>query len=91
MKGTGIKDAVRGLLTPEVPKSEPVPVKKAPPPPQEKKRTLGDIFVALEAQKVYQPNLPSVPQPQAPPANMQDQGTAPNLGTTGSWNTPEEK
>ena len=52
------------------------------------RRTLGNIYAALEAQRVYS-GAPSVQKPQAPPANLQGQGTAPALGTTGAWGKTE--
>ncbi len=60
-------------------------------PVERKKRTLGDIYVTIEAQKIYNPNLPSVPRPIAPPANQQKQGSAANIGTEGRWGKPEAK
>jgi hypothetical protein len=95
MKANGIKQAVEGLLKPpEPPKPVEVKVPEAPKPPEaigKGKRTLGSIYVALEAQRVYNGAIPSTPTPEAPPANLQGQGTAPNLGTTGAWGKPEAK
>ena len=60
---------------------------KPAPPPAKKKRTLGDIYSALEAQRIWNPGLPSVPKPA--PANQGERGTADALDTSGAWNKPE--
>jgi hypothetical protein len=83
---SGIKQAVTGLLKPE-----PEIVKPPASEPGKPKRTLGDIFVALEAQKVYNPQLPSVQKPEAPPANTFGKGTAPAMDTEGAWGQPKKK
>ena len=71
-----IKSALTNLLKPE-------PVVTAP---KTKKRTLGDIYSALEAQRVYFPDMPPVSKPiAAAPANQQESGTAGSLGTEGAW------
>ena len=75
-----IKDALQGILKPEAPL-----VPRAPAP---FKRTLGDIHIALEAQRIYNPALPSIPK--APtPSKPEALGTAANLGTEGRWGKPE--
>ena len=89
----GVKKEIEQLLkplAPEVPKVEiPKPVEpKVRVPGWKGKRTLGNIWAALEAQRVYT-GAPSVPKPQAPPANLQGQGSAPALGTEGAWGKPE--
>jgi len=64
----------------------------APPKPLRKKRTLGDIYTALEAQRVFNPGLPSIPKPpSAPPANLAGKGTAPNMDNSGPWGGPAPK
>jgi hypothetical protein len=77
-----VKEALQGILKPDA-----APTPKAP---VSTKRTLGDIHVALEAQRVYNPSMPSVPKPPAM-NNPQAQGTAPKLGTEGRWGNPEKK
>lgn len=65
-----------------------------------KKRTLGDIYTALEAQRIYNPGMPSVPRPPAAsmpqqkpptaaPANLAERGTAAALDMSGGWGKPE--
>jgi hypothetical protein len=71
-----IKDDLKKILEP--PKPEKMTGPKAP-----KRRTLGDVYTALEAQRIYNPGMPSIPKPA--PANLMDQGVAPNLGTEGAW------
>ena len=83
-------------MTPEHPiKSElesllkPKPV--APPVAVRRKRTLGDIYTALEAQRVFHPEMPSVPKPpSASPANLSGKGTAAALDSSGAWGGPGE-
>ena len=64
----------------------------APPKPVRKKRTLGNIYTALEAQRVFNPGMPSVPTPPVPlkppsaaPANLGNKGTATALDNSGPW------
>ena len=45
--------------------------------PRDVIRGLGEPQVVAQAQKIYNPDMPSVPK--APPANMQDVGTAPAM------------
>jgi hypothetical protein len=84
-----VKQELEHLLTPPKPPEPP----KAPGPA---KRTLGNVYIALEAQRIYNPAAPSIPKPEAPvapsaaPANEQDRGTAGALGTEGRWGTPEK-
>ncbi len=83
-----MKTEIEKLLKPappEVPKPAPPAAPKAP---EKGKRTLGNIYAALEAQRVYS-GAPSVQKPQAPPANLQGQGTAASLGTSGAWGKAE--
>jgi hypothetical protein len=80
------KKALEGLLAaaPSAPKAPKPP--EPPKAPKPKGRTLGNIYAALEAQKIYNPSMPSVPKPS--PANASAQGLAPNLGTEGAWGKP---
>lgn len=63
----------------------PVPIKVKRP------RSLGDVSVALESQRVYNPGLPSMPSPQPAPANTFQKGTTPAMDNTGAWGKPAEK
>lgn len=53
-------------------------------------RTLGDINLATEAQRLFNPDMPS-PPPKAAPANKQDLGTAAAADITGRWGQPQNK
>lgn len=87
----------KGARPPEAPKpdkkTDPEMSGKPPKPiPVDKPRTLGDITLAMAAQRIYQPNLPPAPpSPKAPNKAMLDQGTAPAMGMEGPWGTPETK
>jgi hypothetical protein len=71
-----MRKELKDLLTP-------APVVQAS---KKKKRTLGDIYSALEAQRVYFPDMPSVSKPiAAAPSAQQESGTAGALGTEGAW------
>lgn len=72
--------------TPSAPAQEGMPKLKTPKP----KRSVGDVYVALEAQKVYNPDMPSVQKPQAPKNPMLDTGTSHNLGLDQGWGNPSE-
>jgi hypothetical protein len=85
-----IKNAIEDMLKgDEAPRPEVKPLAK--PSPARPKRTVGDIYVAMEAQKVYNPQMPSVPKPQAPPANLNERGSSASLDTSGAWGKPKEK
>jgi len=93
----GVKKEIEQLLkplAPAAPKPDAAPAPAVKPPKaethQEKwkgRRTLGNIWAALEAQRVYT-GAPSVSKPQAPPANLQGQGTAPAMDQSGPWSQP---
>lgn len=59
----------------------------APPPPPKPKRSVGDINVIAEGQRVFDPSLPPT-QPKAPSAAMAKQGTAPAMDLTQPWGAP---
>ena len=46
--------------------------------PAKPKRTLGDVALSAEAQRVYDPAQPSVPS-KAPPGKMLETGTGPAM------------
>lgn len=91
----GVKKEIEQLLkplAPAAPKPDAAPAPKLPKAEEhhEKwkgRRTLGNIWAALEAQRVYT-GAPSVSKPQAPPANLQGQGTAPAMDQSGAWGKP---
>jgi hypothetical protein len=76
---SSIKTELEQILKPPAP--EPVV-------PKTTKRTLGNIHVALEAQRIYNPAMPLIPKPTPAPSKPEDQGVAPKLGTDGRWGTP---
>lgn len=88
MNGTGkpptpeMMKAVFGVAPPAPP--PPAPVPPAPPKP---KKTVGDINVIAEGQRVFDPTLPPT-QPKAPNAAMAKQGTAPAMDLTQPWGAP---
>jgi hypothetical protein len=70
----------------------PAPVELTPPPPAPKPakagRTVGDVSVMAEAQRIYNPQIPPQP-PKAPSAAMVKQGTSSAMDTSGAWGKPE--
>lgn len=82
--GTGFSDLLAGLAPKPEPKREPAPKPKAP---AKQRRGLGDIVLIAEAQKTFNPGMPS-PQLKGPSAQMVGQGTAQAAGTTGAWGKP---
>ncbi len=76
-----VKEELEHLLKPQN------PILPAPAIPS--KRTLGGIQMALEAQRIYNPSLPSVPKPTTP-TKPETLGTAANMDTEGRWGHPEK-
>jgi hypothetical protein len=85
---TYLKKGARPATNNQVPES----VKKPPKPiPVETPRTMGDITMAMAAQRIYSPDLPpSPPSPKSPSKTMMDQGTGPAMGMDGPWGKPQE-
>lgn len=73
---SSIKAELEQILRP--PSPEPVA-------PKTTKRTLGNIHVALEAQRIYNPSMPSIPKPQPAPSKPEEQGVAPKMGMDSGW------
>jgi len=65
-----------------------LPKVKLPPKPQ---KGIADITIAIAAQRIYNQALPPAPATKAPTAAMLEQGSAPNLDTSGAWGVPERK
>lgn len=87
-----LKTYLKKGARPEAKKAEKAPELSAKPPkpiPVETPRSLGDLTMAMAAQKIYNPNMP--PAPKSPSKAMVDQGTAGALGLQGPWGTPEQK
>ena len=64
-----------------------------PPEPIKIKRprTIGNVFTAIEAQRAYNPNIPSIPSPQPAPANTFQKGVTPALDNSGPWGSAQPK
>lgn len=50
-----------------------------PAPKKTNKRTVGSIDAAIEAQRIFNPDQPRVPNPKHAPAQFEDQGTSQNM------------
>jgi hypothetical protein len=61
---------------------------KATPPapiPVKMPKTVGNISIAMQAQKIYNPALPPAPPMKAPSKAMAEQGTAPAMDLNTSF------
>jgi hypothetical protein len=65
---------------------EPVAPPPPPEPPKPRGKTVGDPFIAAEAQRIFNPGMP--PTPPKPPAAG---GVAQSLDVSGTWGAPEAK
>jgi hypothetical protein len=76
-----------GVKKPEKPK-EPaaLPIHDEP---KKTSRGIGNVMLSAEAQRIYAPNMPSVPM-KPPNATQNAQGTAPGMSMQGPWGQPEE-
>jgi hypothetical protein len=83
-----VKEELEHLMKTNAPAPEPIKPEISKPVAKPK-RTLGNIYVALEAQRIYNPGMPSVPSPA--PANTFEKGITPALDTSGAWGQPEKK
>jgi hypothetical protein len=57
-------------------------------PAKDKPRSVGNVQLSAEAQRIYNPQAPPVPIKQ-PNAQQAKGGTAPAMDTGGPWGTPE--
>jgi hypothetical protein len=74
---------------PPAPAPAPEPPKvKLPPKPQ---KGIADITIAIQAQRIYSPNMPPAPASKAPTTAMLEQGSAPAMDQSGPWGKPEKK
>ncbi len=64
-----------------------VPIPKAP---ERAEKTMGDLPTIIESQRLYNPQMPSVPKVKAPPSAQVEAGTAAKTGMAGSWGKPGE-
>lgn len=74
----------------EKPKAEPVDKKIPAKMSKSYSRTMGNVYAPAEAQRIFNPGMPSAQKPKAPPAAMVDTGSADSMDTTGRWGTPSE-
>jgi hypothetical protein len=84
-----ITDLIKGGFGNEFiqpPNTEPAPEPKKETP----KRSVGDIYVAMEAQRIFNPEMPAVNKPQAPKNQMIDTGVSSSLGLDQGWGSPAE-
>jgi hypothetical protein len=65
-----------------------VPEKAATPIKVEAPKTVGDVSISAEAQRIFSPNLPPIPK--APNATQNDQGTAPSMDLKSKWDKGNE-
>ncbi len=97
MNQVPFKEMLKQAFTPpEVKNAEkpaPAPVPEAPPPvpevklPEAPSKTVKDIRIVAQAQRIYNPAMPPAPAKQ-PTEKMIDQGTAPAMDNTGPWGKP---
>ena len=57
---------------------------------KDRPRSVGNVALSAEAQRIYQPNLPS-PQIKQPSAQQADTGTAKAMGLQEAWGQPPQK
>ena len=76
------------LLQLEKPETKPVDTKISPTLSKVYKRTLGSAYSAAEAQRLFNPSMPST-KPKAPTAAQMNAGTTSTMDLGGSWGTPE--
>ncbi len=58
------------------------PPVKLPPKPR---RYIPDISIAIQAQRIYNPDKPPAPATKAPTSAMLEQGTTPAMESGGAW------
>jgi hypothetical protein len=61
------------------------PVQKIP---QKREKTLGDMGAIIEAQRLYDPQVPSVPSAKPPSAAQAEAGAVGKTDMSGSWGKP---
>jgi hypothetical protein len=62
-----------------------IPTAQAPKAPEKVLREMGDMATIIEAQRLYNPQMPSVPSVKPPPAAQAGAGTAGKADMSGSW------
>jgi hypothetical protein len=80
--GQEVMDELTTMATPEV--AKPQEEKKK----DNNKRSIGDIFAAVEAQRIYDPNMPQTSRPSKhAPKHMAEQGMTENMQPDTGWGT----
>jgi hypothetical protein len=64
-----------------------IPAIQPPKAPEKVEKTMGDMPTIIESQRLYNPQMPSVPKVKPPPAAQIEAGTAAKAGMTGNWGT----
>jgi hypothetical protein len=72
---------------PKMPEAKPAFI--MPPIPPKPSRSVGDVFLALQGQRIYDPNIPMVEKPKPPTSTNIGTGTAPAMDTTKPWGNPQ--
>jgi hypothetical protein len=66
-------------------------VKPPPPLKVETQKTVGDLTIAMQAQRIYNPGMPPAPPSAKPPAGgMLEQGVTPALDIKSKWDKGNE-
>jgi len=68
----------------EMKAEELVPVNVGAPIKVEKPKSVGDVTISAQAQRIYNPNMPPAP-PKAPTAAQSEQGTGPAMDLASKW------
>ena len=64
-----------------------IPIAQVPKASEKVEKTMGDMSTIIESQRLYNPQMPSVPKVKPPTAAQIEAGTAAKSGMTGSWGT----
>jgi hypothetical protein len=63
--------------------------KPAAPKQLRGEKTLGDMGAIVEAQRLYNPQMPAVPSPKGPTAAQSEAGATGKTDMSGSWGKPK--
>lgn len=67
-----------------------LPIHDSPTKKEDRPRSVGNVALSAEAQRIYQPNLPA-PQIKQPSAQQTDTGTAKAIELQEAWGQPPAK
>ena len=80
-----------GVKKPDRPKTPvALPLHDKPQKKEDRPRSVGNVALSAEAQRIYQPNLPA-PQIKQPSAQQAGEGTAKAMTLNEAWGTPPQK